>query len=86
MHLKLIAGALMAIATTQPALAQDIKMSPKQAEQLACISDWLVKDKKDVLVADVYARGDQEGKDHRASNPVHDDENAECDVGDGQCG
>lgn len=78
MHLKLIAGAIAALAATQPALAQEIQMSKKQAEELACISDRLVKAKMDVLISDVYSRGDIEGEDFKEVSDAMDMAMIEC--------
>lgn len=78
MHLRLIAGAIVAVMAAGPAMAQDVKLSPKQAEQLACISNWLVKDKKDVMIADVYARGDRAGKDFETVSGAMDTAMVTC--------
>jgi hypothetical protein len=55
---------LIALAAVQSAVAQDIPMSPRQAGQLACISDRLIKADADMLIANVYTRGDTEGDDY----------------------
>lgn len=72
MHHKLIAGALAACLVAQPALAQDIAMTPDQARQLACISDRITGAKLNTLMATVYARGDQEGADFQKVSDAMD--------------
>lgn len=72
-----VAAALIAIAV-QSAHAQDVHLSAKQAEQLACISDWMVEAEMDVLLADVYARGDTEGEDYEKTAEEMDVAMLEC--------
>lgn len=78
MHLRLIAYVFALIGVAPPALAQEIQMSPKQAKELACISDWLVKAKMDVLISDVYARGEMEGEDFEDVSDAMDTAMIEC--------
>jgi hypothetical protein len=78
MHLRLIACALVVISAAQAALAQEIQMSARQAEELACISNRLVEARMDVLITDVYVRGEMEGEDFEDVSDAMDEAMIHC--------